>query len=853
MSLVAEAIGRTGRAGRLASERREFPIAIHLTLFAIGTLLPVLLIVAWMLFDAARLRRDDSLHDATTVVRHLNATIDVEAEKAIAVAETLAASLALSEGDYTAFDRQARDVANRIGMVIVSRDLAGQQITSTAVPLGSPLPVSNEGIRAVDQLAAARKAPVVSDLVTGTVMQTPVVIADVPVFKGQHVAYFIDVVLLPQRIVEIVSQGLPDGWIAGVIGGDGRLIARNVDQDRYVGTANRSFLDVATQPEGVWSGSTRDGLMVSGAYMRSPLTGWVVSVAVPQTVLQAPVQWAMGWIGGLAVAALAVSTFLGWRLSRRIALPIRDLVTRARELGEGRRPADAHASVAEVNQVTVALRAASVELDRRAAATKQALEAVQASETLFRGMFETAAVGVAVIGLDGAYLLVNQRMCDLVGYSNDEMLTKTIRDLTDPADIEDNLAQGRSVLAGEIATFTSEKRYVRKSGEVIWCALTVSLQSDQSGAPEYFISIVRDVSVRRRAQAELQERLREIEALYDNAPVGLTVLDSDRRFLRMNQALAEMNGLPLQGNTGRFAWDVLPALREALDLKIAEVLATGQTVEVELSGENPRAPGITHFWHDKIYPIRQPGLGVTAVGIVVEEITARKRAEEHLRFLLRELSHRSKNLLAVVQAMAGQTAKSAENVADFRRRFGERLMGLAASHDLLVNQNWLGASVEELVRGQLSPFVDGQDPRLRIGGPAVDLKAEAAEALGLALHELATNSIKYGALNDQAGKVEINWIVYVPGDVAVTDDGAASDASARPGERRFRMDWIEYAIAPVSPPSHKGFGRIVIEHTVETTLRGTVTLDFPPEGMRWCIDAPASCLAPSRSGSLSNA
>jgi two-component sensor histidine kinase len=151
------------------------------------------------------------------------------------------------------------------------------------------------------------------------------------------------------------------------------------------------------------------------------------------------------------------------------------------------------------------------------------------------------------------------------------------------------------------------------------------------------------------------------------------------------------------------------------------------------------------------------------------------------------------------------------------------------------------------------PFVDGQDPRLRIGGPAVDLKAEAAEALGLALHELATNSIKYGALNDQAGKVEINWIVYVPGDVAVTDDGAASDASARPGERRFRMDWIEYAIAPVSPPSHKGFGRIVIEHTVETTLRGTVTLDFPPEGMRWCIDAPASCLAPSRSGSLSNA
>jgi PAS domain S-box-containing protein len=361
--------------------------------------------------------------------------------------------------------------------------------------------------------------------------------------------------------------------------------------------------------------------------------------------------------------------------------------------------------------------------------------------------------------------------------------------------------------------------------------LTVSLQCDQSGAPEYFIAFVRDISDRRRAQEELQDRLREIEALYDNAPVGLTVVDRNRRILRMNQALAEMNGLPSDGNAGRFAWDVVPALRETLDPKIAEVLATGETIDVEVSGETPGASGATRFWQEKIYPIREPDGRVMAVGIVVEEITARKRAEEHLRFLLRELSHRSKNLLAVIQAMAGQTAKSAETVADFRRRLGERLMGLAASHDLLVNQNWLGASVEQLVRGQLSAFIDGDDPRLRIDGPCVDLKAESAEALGLALHELATNSLKYGALSDPAGKVEIIWSVHGPGDPEGSDG------------RRFRMDWIEHTVAPVSRPSHKGFGRMVIEHTVEASLGGTVTLDFPPGGLRWRIDAPASCLA----------
>ena len=180
------------------------------------------------------------------------------------------------------------------------------------------------------------------------------------------------------------------------------------------------------------------------------------------------------------------------------------------------------------------------------------------------------------------------------------------------------------------------------------------------------------------------------------------------------------------------------------------------------------------------------------MGIVVEEITARKRAEEHLRFLMRELSHRSKNLLAVVQAMAGQTAKSAENVADFRRRFGERLMGLAASHDLLVNQNWLGASVEQLVRGQLSSFIDDQDPRMLICGPAVDLKAEAAEALGLALHELATNSLKYGALNDPAGKVEIAWVVYVPEDFAARS--------------RMHPPWVAVTIF-TSKPCSNGFNQ----------------------------------------------
>jgi len=715
MSLAAEADAGTTRAVPASRARRDHPIAYHLALFAIGILTPVLLIVTLMLIDAAHLRRDDALRDANTVVRHLNATIEVEIEKAIAVAQTLATSRAISEGDHATFDGQARDVANRLGLVIVLRDLSGQQLTSTAVPPGTPLPVSNENVRAVDRLAAERKAPVVSDLLIGTVMRIPLVIADIPVFDGPKVIAFIDVVLRPQRIGEILAQDLPEDWIAGVLGRDGRLIARSVDEDRFIGTINQPFLDAATKPEGTWTGIAREGTPIAGAYIRSPLSGWLVSVAVPESTLHAPVKWAMAWLGGLAVAALGFSVWLGWRLSRSISAPIRDLVGRARELGEGRRLAASESGVAEINAVTDALSAASVELDRRAAAAEQAADAVRANEERLQLVQDSAEIGTFDWDIE-----TERTVCSLRFYQMFSLLEGTrvaIADVTARIHPDDRgrIERARAVLFGRGGPFEDEFRVLSPDGTERW--------------------------------------------------------------------------IHVKGH---------------LDLKDAR-------------------------------PLR-----LLAASI---DITERKRSEEHLRFLLREISHRSKNLLAVILAMASQTAKSAETVDVFRRRFGERLMGISASHDLLVNQNWMGAPVENLVRGQLSPFIEAIDRRVLIHGPDVDLKAEMAEALGIALHELATNSLKYGALKDQDGKVEITWTVYGPDNDDCTIDGPLP----RDGQR-FRMEWIEHTVFPVTPPSHKGFGRMVIEHTVQATLSGTVTLEFPSGGLRWRIDAPATCLAPAARG-----
>jgi two-component sensor histidine kinase len=223
------------------------------------------------------------------------------------------------------------------------------------------------------------------------------------------------------------------------------------------------------------------------------------------------------------------------------------------------------------------------------------------------------------------------------------------------------------------------------------------------------------------------------------------------------------------------------------------------------------------------------GKAQRTVSIMVD-ITDRKRTEEHIRFLMREISHRSKNLLSVIQAIAGQTGRTAGTIEEFEARFNQRLYGLAASHDILVDQAWRGAPLADLVRLQLAPFVDAGSARLEIEGPDVVVTAEAAQALGMAFHELATNAVKYGALSTEKGKVNVAWRF---------DDGAA--------ERPLRLSWVEESGPAVSAPSRKGFGRVVLERIAASSVDGQVTMDFAPNGLRWTVLIPRANLVTSNS------
>jgi PAS domain S-box-containing protein len=211
---------------------------------------------------------------------------------------------------------------------------------------------------------------------------------------------------------------------------------------------------------------------------------------------------------------------------------------------------------------------------------------------------------------------------------------------------------------------------------------------------------------------------------------------------------------------------------------------------------------------------------------VVADITDRKMAEERINFLMREVTHRSKNLLTVVQAIAGQTGRTARTFDEFRTRFGDRLQGLAASHDLLVLQDWQGASLAHLVRDQLAPFAEIGSTRLSVSGPDIVLRPEAAEAIGLALHELATNAVKYGALSTPGGQVRVAWELD------------SSDTEPR----QLRLSWMENGGPIVTPPSSKGFGHVVFEQLVTRSLDGSVTMDFAPAGLSWTLSIPTTNL-----------
>ncbi len=205
---------------------------------------------------------------------------------------------------------------------------------------------------------------------------------------------------------------------------------------------------------------------------------------------------------------------------------------------------------------------------------------------------------------------------------------------------------------------------------------------------------------------------------------------------------------------------------------------------------------------------------VASVVGTVQDITERKQRAEREHLLVREAHHRAKNMLSVVDAIAHQTVPE-----EFVERFSDRIRALSANQDLLMRGEWKGVEIKGLVHAQLAHYADLIGPRISVDGPRLRVNANAAQTIGLALHELATNAGKYGALSTGMGRIDIRW----------GTDGET-----------FTISWIEREGPTVSAPQRRGFGTTVMQAMAEGSVDGAVVLDYTPSGLTWRLTCPAA-------------
>lgn len=316
-----------------------------------------------------------------------------------------------------------------------------------------------------------------------------------------------------------------------------------------------------------------------------------------------------------------------------------------------------------------------------------------------------------------------------------------------------------------------------------------------------------------RREARASASLSELEALYDNAPIGLGFLDREMRFVRINRTLAEMNGPSPDDHLGRCVWDILPNLRDQAEPALRQVLDHGETLtDIELSGETPAHPGEQRHWVEMFYPVNGADGTVEGIGICCADITDIRRSREREQLLMREVDHLAKNLLTVVQSVL-HLSRSAESVDDYRAAVTGRIQALGRVHTILADNRWDGVPLADLVAQELAPY--GQGVEIACEDCRVVLPPSPAQAISMILHELATNSAKHGALS--------------------ADGRVALQCGA--GER-ITLRWEEHGGPPVQPPTRNGFGTSLIQTAVKRLLSGNLDYRLEPDGLVCDISFP---------------
>ncbi|KQO41200.1 HWE histidine kinase domain-containing protein [Methylobacterium sp. Leaf85] len=432
---------------------------------------------------------------------------------------------------------------------------------------------------------------------------------------------------------------------------------------------------------------------------------------------------------------------------------------------------------------------------------------------------------------DMPVVFVNTAFERATGFSREEVLGRNCRflqgPLTDPADV----ARIREAIAKGVPIEIDLLNH-RKNGDVFWNRLLIAPVFDSNRRVAYFFASQLDVTLERDRLVRLQEDRDALETEVERRRQELRRSETNLRFAlsagRLGSWTLDLVDMTLETsdhfrmNFGRDAdeplsYDELLATihsgdRERMLAEVRRCIERNVDYDIEYRVIAPSGDlRWVHIRGQTFY--RADGTPLSMAGISLD-ITERKHAEEYRSLLAGELTHRVKNTLTLIQSIIRQTLRTAPSLEEAGQTLEARVVSLAAANDVLTEEAWDSASIADIADRALTPFQSEGRERVDLHGGEIRLPPRGALALAMALHELATNAVKYGALSNDTGRVRLCW--------SLLDGTAPHD---------FRVTWQELGGPPVAVPTRTGFGSRLIERALAQEIDGTATISYRPEGI----------------------
>ena len=798
------------RAGLALLRLDHWRVGHRLIALVVAIALPlnllIIAVIASLASSSIELQRTSLLYTA----RSLASGVDAELAKYIAIAVDLQKSSALLADDLTTFAAEARQALTGVPDAwIALTDVSGQQLVNTSSRAAHPLPRRGAEALAAQEHAFKTRSVMITGVRRGGVIDDWVATVEAPVFKNGEPFRVISVAIsLPAFLTVLGQLDKPNAWLVGIIDGEGRFVARLPDNDKQVGQlASEGWRNVRRQ-EGIAEFRALEGEWVVNANALSRLSNWTIGIGMQKSELTAAAWRAVRWSAILGTIISLSSLLLAAQVARSISRPISILQNNAVALVRGS-PMQYRPDTPEIRELWDSLTHA---VDDRNRADLE-LKRLSARMT---AIVSSSYDAIVTKTLDGTITSWNESAEHMFGYSKNEIIGQSIRRLIPPDrqqeenDIIARLQRGEMIKSFETVRQT-------KDGHLIDVSVTISPLRDGRGKLIGASKAARDISDRKERERRLRESEERLNQIINTVNAFVGLLDASGKIIEINARALEAAGAAREDVVGRLMadtpwWSYSAEASKRMSGIVARCLA-GETVRCDLLYS---AQGEMRWFDFQAAPIFAADGSVTGVVPSGVDITDRKRSEEQVRLLMLEVNHRAKNMLGVVLAIARQTTSTSPR--DFLNKLTQRVQALSVNLDLLVKNEWQGVDLEPLVRAQLAYFSDSIGTRIAIEGPELRLSREAAQGIGMALHELATNAIKHGALSNKDGQITIAW---------TCDDDV------------FSISWQEQGGPVVEPPTRRGFGNTVLTTLAEAAVSGHVSVDYNPPGLRWELTCSA--------------